>query len=68
VRRAYRKLAALEVSEPIRATRDEIEREIAEAQADQAALRALMIRIDAVLTEIRQEEDEIAMLLIMAAA
>lgn len=68
VRRAYRNLAALEVSEPIRATRDEIEREIAEAQADQAALRALMIRIDAVLTEIRQEEDEIAMLLIMAAA
>jgi hypothetical protein len=67
VRRAYRKLAALEVSEPIRATRDEIEREIAEAQADQAALRALMIRIDAVLTEIRQEEDEIAMLLMMAA-
>jgi hypothetical protein len=68
VRRAYRKLAALEVSEPIRATRDEIEREIAEAQADQAALRALMIRIDAVLTEIRQDEDEIAMLLMMAAA
>jgi hypothetical protein len=68
VRLAYRKLAALEVSEPIRATRDEIEREIAEAQADQAALRALMIRIDAVLTEIRREEDEIAMLLMMAAA
>jgi hypothetical protein len=71
IRQAYRKIANLDVPETVKATRAEIEQEIAlfqQQQAEQAALEALNTRITAILDEIRQEEEAVLMLLIMAAA